>query len=144
MSQDFDAVSGVCGLWLVIAIQEEKRKSRTWRGTVQFWSGTGEENRRLRMSTAHQEPIPILSDWAKLDPTKTIEYRFLDLDRDEFCETQDELLERYRNTPNTISRVIPAALHHNQVLVVSASRDFSAQEAVRRCRQLTGMLPAED
>lgn len=95
------------------------------------------------MSTAHQEPIPMLSDWEKFDPTKQIEYRFLDLDRNEFCESEHELATRYRHTQHT-SRVIPAALQHNQILIATGSREFTALEAITRCRKLTGMLPAED
>jgi len=68
---------------------------------------------------------------------KEIEYRYLNMDRERFEESAEALAEYFRGIGG-LTRAIPN-WQHDQVLYASGSKSFSKTEAIRLCKQLSGV-----
>lgn len=67
-----------------------------------------------------------------------IEYRYLNIDTEQFVSSQSELALQVG--PGSLLRAIPADLKFNQVLIVGGKREYTEREAVYICRKLSGLL----
>jgi hypothetical protein len=75
----------------------------------------------------------------KEQASKPLQYKFLNMDSQEFLATGEMLAAEFKGKRHLV-RMIPALPEYNQILCAAGTREFTAREAVTTCRKLTGVI----
>jgi hypothetical protein len=74
-----------------------------------------------------------------MNPNTPIDYRYLNMDTEMFCESNEILIEEIG--VGALIKAFPSSPEYNQVLIAGGQKPFSDFSAIFLCKQISGLIP---